>query len=442
MSPLFRDHVRAIWQAGVDAVRPEQLIERAVEDPELGLTRAIADCQRIVVVGGGKAGAGMCRGLEGALSTCLNRVHGIVNVPAECICRLKAIRLHAARPAGTNEPTAEGVVGSDEMLHLVNSAGPDDVAICLLSGGASALMPAPVAGVSLEDKQQVTRALHGCGAAIGEMNTVRKHLSRIKGGQLAVAFKGKALFSLIISDVIGDPLDVIGSGPTVDDATTFADALAVRRKYGLASPKVPAAALRYLEEGAAGFHPDTPKRLAGNVHNSIIGNNQMALAGAECRAVELGYQVHQFATPLQGDTAVAVEQLSAAIHDLQAWPGPGNPSICILAGGETTVTLRSNHGLGGRNQHLVLSLLRKLNESELSNAVIFCAGTDGEDGPTDAAGAVGDDTTLRRAAQLGIDAGDYLQRQDAYHFFQRQGDLAITGLTGTNVMDLCVILLV
>jgi hydroxypyruvate reductase/glycerate 2-kinase len=437
----FRDHARVIWQAGVDAVRPKELVRRAIAMPELGLTKALVDSRNIIVVGGGKAGAGMCRGLESGLSAYVDRVHGVVNVPAESVCPLQAIQLNASRPRGTNEPTAEGVAGSEEMLRLMRESKKDDVAICLLSGGASALMPAPVPGVSLADKQQVTRALHACGATINEMNTVRKHLSRIKGGRLAAAFTGKALYSLIISDVIGDPLEVIGSGPTVVDSTTFADALAVFGKYQLAHPDVPATVIQYLEEGRAGNHPETPKRLAANVHNLIIGNNQMALAGAERRAAKLGYVVERLETPLQGDTAAAVEDLAAAIREMQVKREPASAPLCLLAGGETTVALKPNHGLGGRNQQLALALLMGLEKRKVHHAVIFCAGTDGEDGPTDAAGAVGDDTTFTKAAQLGLDPNDYLRRQDAYHFFRQIGDLVVTGLTGTNVMDLCIVIL-
>src|SRR6185437_2671452 len=194
----------------------------------------------ILIVGGGKAGATMAAGVEAALSDQLERLSGVVNVPAETVRPMRAIRLHAARPAGSNQPTVEGVAGVRAMLDLVGQAGPRDVGLCLLSGGGSALLPAPVAGISLQDKQHVTALLHSCGATINEMNCVRKHLSAIKGGRLAQEFGTRPLFSLIISDVIGDPLDVIASGPTAADPTTFADALAVLDRYDLRE-RVPAA---------------------------------------------------------------------------------------------------------------------------------------------------------------------------------------------------------
>src|SRR5439155_902164 len=220
---------------------------------------------------------------------------GIVNVPADAVRPLQHIVLHAARPAASNHPTADGVRGAEKMLALLGSAGPDDFAICLLSGGGSALLPAPD-GVTLEDKQAITKLLHACGATIQEMNAVRKHLSRIKGGRLAQAFRGRALFSLIISDVVGDPLDVIASGPTAADPSTFADALAVLERYGLTSAamprdpmeQVPPSVLEYLREGAAGQHPETPKKLPAGVHNQVIGNNAKALAAAKVTAQMLG----------------------------------------------------------------------------------------------------------------------------------------------------------
>src|SRR5439155_739564 len=196
---------------------------------------------------------------------------GIVNVPADAVRPLQHIVLHAARPAASNHPTADGVRGAEQMLALLGSAGPEDVAICLLSGGGSALLPAPD-GVSLEDKQAVTRLLHACGATIHEMNAVRKHLSRVKGGRLGEAFRGRALFSLILSDVVGDPLDVIASGPTAADPSTFADALAVLDRYALGD-KAPPGVVAHLERGAAGGVPETPKRLPPRVHNVILGNN-------------------------------------------------------------------------------------------------------------------------------------------------------------------------
>ncbi|HTK78106.1 MAG TPA: glycerate-2-kinase family protein, partial [Gemmataceae bacterium] len=285
----LRADARAIWDAAVAAVRPDALVREAVTAPHSWLAQSLAQADRILVVGGGKAGAAMAAGLEEALADRLDRVTGVVNVPAEAVRPLRAIELHAARPAGSNEPTAAGVAGTARMLDLVARAEPGDVVVCLLSGGGSALLPAPTDGVKLADKQAVTRLLHASGATITEMNAVRKHLSRFKGGGLARASRGR-LFSLIISDVVGDPLDVIASGPTVRDPTTFADALAVLHRYGLLD-RVPAAVRSHLESGAAGELPETLKAVPNHVHNLILGNNARALAAARAKAEVLGYRV-------------------------------------------------------------------------------------------------------------------------------------------------------
>src|SRR5262249_11894130 len=234
----------AIWRAAVDAVRPSDLMPRYLRGDQR-LREAVAKARRVLVVGAGKAGAAMAQALEAALGDQVDKLTGLVNVPADAVRPLGRIVLFAARPTASNHPTADGVYATEKMLALLGSAGPDDVAICLLSGGGSALLPAPD-GVSLEDKQAVTKLLHACGATIHEMNAVRKHLSRVKGGRLAQAFRGQALFSLIISDVVGDALDVIASGPTAADPSTFADALAVLDRYGLRA-KAPPAVVEHLQ---------------------------------------------------------------------------------------------------------------------------------------------------------------------------------------------------
>jgi hydroxypyruvate reductase/glycerate 2-kinase len=400
----------------------------------------VAQARRILVVGAGKAGAAMSAGVEEALAAFLDRIEGLVNVPAESVRLLRRIGLHPARPAGTNQPTAEGVAGTDQILGLVATAGPEDVALCLISGGGSALLPAPVEGVTLEDKQHVTRLLHACGATINEMNTVRKHLSRCKGGRLAQAFTGGALFSLIISDVIGDPLDVIASGPTAADPTTFADAVAVLEKYELRT-RVPANVLRYLEEGAAGAKPETLKKLPAHVRNCVIGNNAKSLAAAQTKAEGFGYRVLNLGSYLEGETREVGLALAGIVRSIRADSQPLPPPVCVLSGGETTVTLTEDHGLGGRNQELVLACAAKLGRQGLHDVVVLSGGTDGEDGPTDAAGAIADEETFTRAQQLNLLPAAFLARHDAYHFFAATGDLLKTGLTQTNVMDVRVILI-
>jgi hydroxypyruvate reductase/glycerate 2-kinase len=428
----------------VDAARPQDLIRAALSDPKLSLLSTVARAPRILIVGAGKAGAAMSAALEDALDRDLGRVVGLVNVPADTVRPLRAVGLHAARPAGTNQPTAQGVAGACQMLDLLAGAGPDDVAVCLFSGGGSALLPAPVETVTLEDKQQITATLHACGATINEMNAVRKHLSRIKGGWLAKAFRGSVLFSLIISDVVGDPLDVIASGPTVADPTTFADALAVLQKFGLVNhavaKSVPAAVLRYLEEGAVGQKPETPKKLPGNVHNHVIGNNAKALVAAGQKAQDLGYRVLNLGSYIEGETREVATALAGIVRSVQSEGLPLPPPLCILSGGETTVTLTTQPGRGGRNQEFVLAAGSKLGPAGLRNVVLLSGGTDGEDGPTDAAGAIADETTFRAAEKKGLVPEAFLARNDAYHFFDATGDLLRTGLTETNVMDVRVFL--
>jgi hydroxypyruvate reductase/glycerate 2-kinase len=436
----LRQHARAIWGAAVSAAEPESLVRNALTDPSLPLRDVLASAERVLVVGAGKASAAMAAGAEGALQGLLDRVSGFVNVPSESVRLMHAIRLHAARPAGTNFPTPEGVAGARQILDLLSHAGPNDVALCLLSGGGSALLPAPADGITLEDKQQVTRLLHACGATINEMNCVRKHLSAVKGGRLAQAFTGRALFSLIISDVIGDPLDVIASGPTAADPTTFADALAVLDKFHLIS-QVPDSVARRLAEGAAGRITETPKVLPANLHNVILGNNARSLAAAVSEAERLGYRALNLGSFIEGETRHVAVALAGIIRSIRADGIPLPPPVCLLSGGETTVTLIEGHGLGGRNQEFVLAAAIKLGADGLRDTVILSGGTDGEDGPTDAAGAVADAETLRKAEGLGLDPGTYLARNDAYHYFAATGDLLQSGLTGTNVMDVRVILL-
>ncbi len=438
-TPTRRDHALAIWNAAVDAARPEPLLRAALADPATPLPAALRAARRILVVGAGKAGAPMAAAFESAVPDLLGRVEGVVNVPDEAVRPLQRVRLHPSRPAGTNQPTEAGVAGTRLILDLLSGAGPDDAALCLISGGGSALLPAPVQGVTLEDKQHVTRLLHACGATINEMNCVRKHLSESKGGRLAQAFAGKELFSLIVSDVIGDPLDVIASGPTAADPTTFADALAVLDRYYLTT-RVPQNVLNHLRQGAAGQVPETLKALPPNVQNYILANNARSLAVARARAEQLGYRVLDLGSWIEGETRYVAIALAGIASSIRAQGIPLAPPACILSGGETTVMLVEDHGTGGRNQEFVLAAAAKLGREGMRDLTVLSGGTDGEDGPTDAAGAVADEGTLERAETRGLSAAAALARNDAYPFFEATGDLIKTGLTGTNVMDVRVIL--
>lgn len=457
----LRANALAIWRAGVEAVRSDRLVRENLrvvgDDLEIGeeLRLDLRRVRRIVVVGAGKAGAGMAAGVQQALGEKLIRdkqLIGWVNVPADCVevkaLNQSAIVLHPARPAGVNEPTEEGARGSEEILRMVASCTSDDLCLCLISGGGSALLPAPVEGISLADKLAVTRFLSGAGANIQELNTVRKQLSRIKGGGLARACQAGWLVTLIISDVIGDPLDVIGSGPTIEDSATPADALAVLEKYrGRKSGQVPETIFTVLEQKAA-----SPTRSAhsplhiphAELHTLVIGNNAVAVDAAGQEAVRLGYSpAMSSAHTLEGaaeEIGQHLARMALSMRDSRSGPD------CLISGGEPVVQLvpAAKRGLGGRNQQLVLAALEEVRNaarSGLERIVILSGGTDGEDGPTDAAGALIDEPSAAQASDLGLDAGEFLRRNDAYHFFEPLEALIKTGPTHTNVCDVRVVVI-
>lgn len=433
---LRRDAL-AIWQAGVDAVRSDRLVREhvRVDGNQLHIADhvfSLDQFQRIVVVGAGKAGAGMAAGLEDALGDVVSRqknITGWINVPADCVRPLRHIHLHAARPAGENEPTAAGVAGTAEILRLVRSLTENDLCICLISGGGSALLPAPVDGVTLADKQAITRHLSGAGANIAELNTVRKQLSKIKGGGLARACRAP-LVSLIISDVLGDPLDLIASGPTVADPATPTDALSVLDRFKARDVGISDRVFDTLRKA------ESRTNVLENVTNVIIGNNAAAVDAAGMRAERLGYShAMTAATKLEG----AAEDIGRHLAEMAVRMRDQNGPDCLIYGGEPVVNLidEKERGLGGRNQQLVLAALSHLPSAE--GIALLSGGTDGEDGPTDAAGAVLDATVVEAARAQQLDPLDYLRRNDAYRFFDAVGGLIKTGPTHTNVCDVRVV---
>ena len=430
----------AIWRAGVDAVRADRLVRAALRVEGRNLVVAtervpLDAIDRIAVLGAGKAGAAMATAVEAALGPALlreKRVRGWVNVPDRTVRPLAAIRLYGSRSANDNRPTAEGLDGAQRVLVIARSLGPRDMALCLVSGGGSSLLPTPADGVSLEDKQRVTSLLLDGGATIDEMNAVRKHLSRIKGGGLAQACGAARVVTLVISDVVGNPLDVIASGPTAPDPTTYADALAVLDRLGLRAA-APPTVVHHLEEGVAGRRPETPKWLPDTVVNAVIGDNATARRAAADEARARGYDVVDLGE-ITGDTQEAARRLAVEVAARRG------ARVCLVSGGETTVALPPEHGLGGRNQEMVLATMHALGLDGMSGAVLLAAGTDGEDGPTDAAGAIADEELARAAHDRGLDAADYLRRHDAWHFFDALGGLVRTGPTDTNVTDLRVFL--
>lgn len=427
----------AIWRAGVAAVDSERLVREFVriEGSELALGDyhlSLRNLGRIVVVGAGKAGAGMARGLEAALGPEHRRLSGLINVPADCAATGGVIELLPARPAHRNEPAPEGVAGARRMLKLVASLRPNDLCICLLSGGGSALTPAPRDGLTLEDKLSVTRFLASRGANIEELNTVRKQLSDFKGGRLASACRAGVLATLVISDVMGDRLDLIASGPTYSDSSTPAEALAILEQFGASGEPWFDRVSKVLRSSAPPPPPPTAE-----VHHFVIGNNALAVDAAGIEAERRGYS-HAMTSSrrLEGDAEELGRRLARLAMQMRRENGPD----CLISGGEPVVAWHggAERGKGGRNQQLALAAAMEMSDGA-EGIVFLSGGVDGEDGPTDAAGAWVDATTMRRAAQLGVDAAAYLTRQDAYPFFEKVGGLIKTGPTHTNVGDLRVI---
>ncbi|MBS0202700.1 MAG: DUF4147 domain-containing protein [Planctomycetes bacterium] len=434
---------RRIWQAGVAAVDSAGLVRQVVQRRGnalsiAGAEFAVASIGRLIVVGAGKASAGMARGLEQALGPDFvdQKVIGWVNVPGDCVVPLRRIHLHNARPAGVNEPTAAGVAGSQRILDLVCDLRPDDLCLILISGGGSALLPLPVPGITLADKLAMTRTLSRHGATIQELNTVRKRLSRIKGGGLLRAAPAGHLIALIISDVVGDPLDVIASGPTICDHATADDALAVLRRFQQVpvEERIPQAIWAELERQSAITTATTAPRV--DCQNSIIGNNQTALSAAVQRAIELGYDVQSLGSDRQGIARGVGIELAELCR--KARPAGGGKPVCFIGGGEPVVELATTDRprKGGRNQEVALSALCHLWQDDLSGIAILSGGTDGEDGPTDAAGAVCSHSVREAARALNLDPFDALSINNSYPFFAATQGLLKTGPTHTNVMDL------
>jgi glycerate 2-kinase len=435
---------KEIWQAGVDAVSSERLVGSAIlrESNQLtvcGRAFDVSKIGRLVVVGTGKAGAGMAAAVESAIGEdLLARTVGFVNVPEDCVRPLQKIVLHGARPAGVNEPVQAGVDGAATILNLVEGLAENDLCLVLISGGGSALLPAPIDGVSLSDKQTVTRLLMHGGATINELNCVRKQLSRIKGGGLARSASHGTLITLIISDVIGDPLDVIASGPTVDDPSTPGDAIAILNRLVPDTSEIPESVMAALQ-AKSGQH-DAPLPIdSSRVHNVILGRNQVAVDAAAARARELGFRVETEAGR-EGVAADFGRELARKCLSLRT-EQPTSP-VCLISGGEPTVRLAETDvpRKGGRNQELVLAACDELGADEGRGLVILSGGTDGEDGPTDAAGAWLDVRVLSEMRSRQLDPQQFLAINNSYPFFQQTGGLLLTGPTHTNVMDLRVAL--
>ena len=446
---MLREQAQTIWETGVAAVSSERLVRNVIHRDGQRLSVCghewdTNSLDRIIVLGVGKAGSGMAAAVEAALGEELTdaKVSGWVNVPADCVRSLRRIVLHAARPAGVNEPTEEGVFGTQRILELAVSAGPNDLVLVLVSGGGSALAPAPIPEITLADKLAVTRFLMLSGASIQELNTVRKHLSLLKGGGLARATsQARAVITLIISDVIGDPLDVIASGPTVEDTSTAADALTVLERFRAQPPQIPESVLSVLRHKASNpFSLPLGEGTAAmpHVHNIVIGNNATAVGAAAAKARELGFAVKSLGSNNAGEAQVVGRELAELCRRIRDGQADVSPPVCVLSGGEPVVKLvpTDQPRKGGRNQEVALAALQHLWSDSLDRIAILSGGTDGEDGPTNAAGAVVDESLRQAALAKGLDPAEFLAINNSYPFFEQAGGLLLTGPTHTNVMDL------
>jgi glycerate 2-kinase len=430
-----RRQIVAVLCAALGAVDPAAAVRRVVRCS--GTTLWVGErcydlraLRRIVVVGAGKAGAPMAQAIEQILGDRISA--GQVNVKYGYVLPTATLRL---QEAGHPIPDEAGVAGARAIAALLSGCEAEDLVLCLISGGGSALMTLPVDGVSLQDVQALTGELLRRGAAINEINTLRKHLEQLKGGGLSRLAYPAQVAALILSDVVGSPLDVIASGPTVPDSSTFADAYTVLQRFDLLE-QAPESIISHLRRGALGMLADTPKigeSLFERTQNLIVASNDLAARAAESAAAALGFHSQVLTTYLEGEAREVAKVLASIAQEIVATGRPLARPACLIAGGETTVTLKG-HGRGGRNQEMALAAALRL--AGLRNAAIVCLATDGSDGPTDASGAVADGYTIERARLLGLDPWRALAENDSYPFFAKLNDLLLTGPTNTNVNDL------
>ena len=435
----LRHDAKDIFHEGLNAVRPQAAIEKYFQLEGSMLTinsypYNLASFENIWVVGSGKAAAAMASAMEKLLGNHISG--GQITVKYDHTTPLDRIEtIEAGHPV----PDENGIIGSRKIIEMVSSATENDLVICLISGGGSALLPLPADGLTLSDKQDTIKALLGCGATIHEINAIRKHLSAIKGGHLAKVAAPATLVTLILSDVVGDNLDVIASGPTVPDSCTFIDCLHIIQKYDLGNV-LPLSIISHIQNGADGKIPETPKPGApffNKVRNFIVGSNYTALMAAKQKAIRMGYETLVLSSQLEGDTTESAQFHCAIAKEILKSEHPVKPPACILSGGETTVKIKGT-GLGGRNQEFALVSALEIRDQE--NIVVLSAGTDGTDGPTDAAGAVADGQTHKKAMSRNLNPEAYLENNDSYAFFKALDDLLVTGPTLSNVMDLRILL--
>ncbi|GAB4221238.1 MAG: glycerate kinase [Spirochaetota bacterium] len=434
------EDIKAMYSKAIEAASPYGAVRSSLirEGNTLRLKDGsvfdLSAFKHIYVVGAGKATAPMAKAVEDILGDSISE--GVIAVKYGYREKLSHITLReAAHPV----PDENGLKASQEIIDLLGKAGGDDLVISCISGGGSALLPYPVKPITLAEKQDLTQKLLKSGASIKELNIVRKHLSRTKGGNLALAAYPATVINLMMSDVVGDDIDIIASGPFVPDESTYSEALSILQRYKLEKTVAPSI-IHHLEKGVNGEVPETPKdkHIFEKVHNSIIASNIIACMAAYKKARDLGYNSLILSSMIEGDTAQAARFHSAIAYEILKSGNPLEKPACIISGGETTVVVKGS-GLGGRNMEFALQIALLI---EGTSIVAASVGTDGTDGPTDAAGALADGTTVKRAQKLGLNIEEYINNSDSYHFFEKLGDLIKTGPTNTNVMDLRIIIVV
>jgi glycerate 2-kinase len=433
--------VARILAAALEAVEPEAAVRNHLrrQDHRLIIGKREYDLHqidRVFVIGAGKAGAPMAQAAVDILADFLES--GVVVVKEGYAADTSSIGPVSIIEAGHPIPDQRGCLGAQQIIELLASTRNNDLVICLISGGGSAILVSPMPGLSLADLQDLTNTLLASGANINQINALRKHLDQVKGGKLAKLAAPAQVASLILSDVVGDPLEAIASGPTVPDPTSFADTLHILKHLDILDD-IPPAVLAHIHKGVNGGIPENPKPqdpLFENVHNVLVGSNLSASLAAVNQAQQEGFNTLLLTTFLQGEARQVSRVLTAIARQLTSSKYPLQRPACILAGGETTVTL-SGDGKGGRNQEMALAAVSDLGGLEQVALVTFA--TDGGDGPTDAAGAVVTGETLQRAQEIGLNPLEYLSNNDSYHFFERLDDLIKTGPTQTNVNDLVLI---
>ena len=439
-----RSDAKEIFAGCLTAVDPYKAVKRFVHvqgdrlivgmegGPETELD--LAEFDRISLVGAGKATAPMAAAIEDLFGERIQK--GLINVKYGFTRELAFTEI---TEAGHPVPDENGVKGTGKILDFLQSTGEKDLIFSLISGGGSALLPFAVGNITLSDKQEITRELLACGASIDEINAVRKHISSSKGGQMARAAFPATIINLMLSDVVGDKMDVIASGPFVPDSATFKDVWGIFNKYNLKD--IPPAIHEHMKAGLNGQISETPKvndKIFNRVFNFIVGSNILALESASATAKKLGYETLILSSMVEGETREVARVHTAMAKEIVKTGRPIPAPACIISGGETTVTIRGD-GLGGRNQEFCLAACMDLVELP-PRVVILSGGTDGNDGPTDAAGALVDPFTVTRGKDAVMEAAEFLNRNDAYHFFEKTEDLLMTGPTNTNVMDVRLVL--